>query len=277
MPAWDDIPEDERPFQRRLMEVAAGFAEHVDVQVGRLVDEIERLGYGDNTLVFYIWGDNGSSAEGQNGTISELLAQNGIPTHRRHAHRRRSTSSAASTCSARRRSTTMYHAGWGWAGSTPVQGHEAAGVALRRHAQPDGGPLAGEDQARRDPARRSSTTATTSCPTIYEVVGITPPRVVNGVPQDPIDGVSFAYTFDDPNGRGPAAHPVLRGHGQPRDLPRRLDGLGARARAALGARAAAGHPRVDAGPGHVGALQPRRGLDAGQRPRREDAGEARAD
>ncbi|HEX8799343.1 MAG TPA: sulfatase-like hydrolase/transferase, partial [Terriglobales bacterium] len=60
MRAWTDIPADEKPFQRRLMEVAAGFAEHVDVQVGRLVDEIERLGYGDNTLIFYIWGDNGS-------------------------------------------------------------------------------------------------------------------------------------------------------------------------------------------------------------------------
>ena len=62
------------------MEVAAGYAEHVDVQAGRVVDEIERLGYGDNTLIFYIWGDNGSSAEGQNGTVSELLAQNAIPT-----------------------------------------------------------------------------------------------------------------------------------------------------------------------------------------------------
>ena len=75
MPSWDSIPEDEKPFQRRLMEVAAGFAEHVDVQVGRIVDEIEELGYGDNTLIFYVWGDNGSSAEGQDGTVSELLAQ----------------------------------------------------------------------------------------------------------------------------------------------------------------------------------------------------------
>ena len=49
-----------------------------------LMDEVDRLGYGDNTLVFYIWGDNGSSAEGQNGTISELLAQNGIPTTSRN-------------------------------------------------------------------------------------------------------------------------------------------------------------------------------------------------
>jgi arylsulfatase A-like enzyme len=75
MAAWDSIPETERPFQRRLMEVFAGFAEHADTQAGRVMDEIDRLGYGDNTLVFYIWGDNGSSAEGQNGTISELLAQ----------------------------------------------------------------------------------------------------------------------------------------------------------------------------------------------------------
>ena len=80
MAGWDDIPESEKPFHRHLMEVAAGFGEHVDVQIGRLIDEIEQMGYGDNTLVFYIWGDNGSSGEGQNGTISELLAQNGIPT-----------------------------------------------------------------------------------------------------------------------------------------------------------------------------------------------------
>ena len=65
LPAWDSIPESEKPFQRRLMEVYAGFTEHVDAQVGRLVDEVDRLGYGDNTLIFYIWGDNGASAEGQ--------------------------------------------------------------------------------------------------------------------------------------------------------------------------------------------------------------------
>ena len=62
------------------MEVYAGFCEHVDAQIGRVVDTIDGLGYGKNTLILYIWGDNGASAEGQNGTISELLAQNGIPT-----------------------------------------------------------------------------------------------------------------------------------------------------------------------------------------------------
>ena len=61
------------------MEVFAGFVEHADAQVGKLIDELDRLGIRDNTIVFYICGDNGSSAEGQNGTISELLAQNQIP------------------------------------------------------------------------------------------------------------------------------------------------------------------------------------------------------
>src|SRR5271165_2208622 len=79
MPGWDSIPEAQRPFQRRLMEVFAGFVEHADVQAGRLIDELDRLGIRDNTIVIYIFGDNGASAEGQNGTISELLAQNGIP------------------------------------------------------------------------------------------------------------------------------------------------------------------------------------------------------
>ena len=62
------------------MEVFAGFVEHVDAQAGKVIDELDREGIRDNTLVFYIFGDNGSSAEGQNGSISELLAQNQIPS-----------------------------------------------------------------------------------------------------------------------------------------------------------------------------------------------------
>lgn len=54
LPAWDSIPENQKPFQIRLMEMYAGFVEHTDAQVGRVVDEIDRLGYGDNTLILYI-------------------------------------------------------------------------------------------------------------------------------------------------------------------------------------------------------------------------------
>ena len=174
------------------------------MQVGRLVDEIERLGYGDNTLIFYIWGDNGSSAEGQNGTISELLAQNGIPTTVEQ-HIKALDELGGLDVLGSPKTDNMYHAGWALGRQHALQGDEAPGLALRRHAQPDGRPLAGEDQAGPDAARRSSTTVNDIVPTIYEIVGITPPRVVNGVPQDPIDGVSFAYTFDDPKAKGAAA------------------------------------------------------------------------
>jgi arylsulfatase len=132
MPAWDSIPEDERPFQRRLMEVAAGFTEHVDVQVGRIIDELDALGYGENTLIFYIWGDNGSSAEGQDGTISELLAQNGIPTTaRQHITALDglggldALGTALTDNIARRLGLGREHA---------VQKGRSSGLALRRHA-----------------------------------------------------------------------------------------------------------------------------------------------
>ena len=61
------------------MEIYAGFCEHTDAQVGRLVDSLDEMGLRENTLILYIRGDNGSSAEGQNGSISELLEQNQIP------------------------------------------------------------------------------------------------------------------------------------------------------------------------------------------------------
>ena len=150
--SWDSIPEDEKPFQRRLMEVSAGFAEHADHQVGRLVDEVEKLGYGDNTLIFYIWGDNGSSAEGQNGTISELLAQNGIPDHRSSSTSRRSIALGGLDVLGSPKTDNHVPRRLGLGRQHPVQGDQARRLALRRHAQPDGRPLAGEDQARRDAA-----------------------------------------------------------------------------------------------------------------------------
>src|SRR6185436_1351494 len=105
---------------RRLMEVAAGFGEHVDHQVGRLVDEIDRLGYGDNTLILYIWGDNGASAEGQNGTISELLAQNGIPTTTPQQIEALNGIGGLDVLGSPK-TDNMYHAGWAWAGGAPYQ------------------------------------------------------------------------------------------------------------------------------------------------------------
>jgi arylsulfatase len=200
MPAWEDIPEAERPFQRRLMEVAAGFAEHVDVQVGRLLDEVEQMGLAENTLVFYIWGDNGSSGEGQNGTISELLAQNGIPTTV-EMHIQALEEMGGLGLLGTPKVDNMYHAGWAWAGSTPYKGMKL----LASHLGGTRNPMAVRWPAKITPNSTPRTQfhhCNDVVPTIYDAVGITPPRVVNGIPQDPIDGVSFAYTFDEPEAKG---------------------------------------------------------------------------
>lgn len=198
--SWDSIPEDEKPFQRRLMEVLAGFSEHVDAQAGRIVDEVERLGYGDNTLIFYIWGDNGSSAEGQNGTISELLAQNGIPSTIPQ-HIKALNELGGLDVLGSPKTDNMYHAGWAWAGSAPYQGTKL----LASHFGGTRNPMAVSwpKKIRPDATPRAQFHHVNDLvPTIYEVLGITPPRVVNGIPQDPIDGVSLAYTFDDAQAEG---------------------------------------------------------------------------
>jgi arylsulfatase A-like enzyme len=200
MPSWESIPEDEKPFQRRLMEVAAGYAEHTDVQVGRLIDGMDKLGYGDNTLIFYIWGDNGSSAEGQNGTISELLAQNGIPTTIKQ-HIKALDELGGLDVLGSPKTDNQYHAGWAWAGSTPYKGTKL----LASHLGGTRNPLVIQWPAKIKPdatPRPQFHHCNDIVPTIYEVVGITPPLEVNGVSQDPIDGVSFAYAFDDPKAKG---------------------------------------------------------------------------
>ncbi|MED5811221.1 arylsulfatase [Mycolicibacterium sp. 050232] len=200
MAAWDDIPEDEKPFQRRLMEVAAGYAEHVDVQVGRIADELESLGYADNTLFFYIWGDNGSSGEGQNGTIAELLAQNGIPTTvRQHIDALEELGGLDVLGSPL--VDNQYHAGWAWAGSTPYKGMKL----LASHLGGTRNPMAVRWPAKVAPESRPRDVflhCNDIVPTIYEIVGIAPPQMVNGEPQMPLAGASFARTLADRNAPG---------------------------------------------------------------------------
>ncbi|RWA19144.1 arylsulfatase [Mycolicibacterium brumae DSM 44177] len=200
MPAWDDIPEDEKPFQRRLMEVAAGYAEHVDVQVGRLADELDALGYADNTLFLYIWGDNGSSGEGQNGTISELLAQNGIPTTVRQ-HIDALDELGGLDVLGSPLVDNQYHAGWAWAGSTPYKGMKL----MASHLGGTRNPMAVRWPAKvaADPVPRTQFLHCNDVvPTIYQVVGIEPPRTVSGETQMPLAGVGFAQTLVDRDAEG---------------------------------------------------------------------------
>lgn len=197
---WDEIPEHQRPFQRRLMEVCAGFGEHADVQAGRVVDEVERLGYLDNTIVIYIWGDNGSSGEGQNGTISELLAQNQIPTTI-DQHIAVLEELGGLDVLGTAQVDNQYHAAWAWAGSAPYQGMKLLASHLGGTRNPMF--IQWPERIEHDPVPRTQFHHVIDIvPTLYEILGISHPEMVAGIPQDPIDGISLAYSIDDKGASG---------------------------------------------------------------------------
>ena len=200
MASWDSIPEAEKPFQRRLMEVFAGFTEHADYNAGRVIDEIEKQGKLDNTLIFYIWGDNGSSSKGLNGTISEKLAQNGIPiTISQHIAALDELGGLDAVGGPK--TDNMYHAGWAWAGSTPYQGTKLMGSYFGGTRQPLA--VSWPAHIKADPlARPQFHHVVDIVPTIYELTHITPPHIVNGIEQDPIAGISMTYALADAEAPG---------------------------------------------------------------------------
>ena len=197
MQAWEDVPENQRAFQRRGMELYAGFVEHTDHEVGRLVQGLEDRGLRENTIIFYIWGDNGSSSEGQLGSISELLAQNNIPNtveQQLEALERLGGLDALGSPA----TDNMYHAGWAWAGSTPFRSTKLVAAHLGGTRNPL--VVSWPKGIKPDKAMRSQFTHVVDVvPTIYEILGITPPKAVNGHEQMQIDGASFAATFADTN------------------------------------------------------------------------------
>jgi arylsulfatase A-like enzyme len=200
MASWDSIPDEEKPFQRRLMEVFAGFTEHADYNAGRVIDEIERQGKLENTLIFYIWGDNGSSAEGLYGTISEQLAQNGIPT-KISQHLEALQELGGLDALGGPKTDNMYHAGWAWAGSTPYKSTKLVGAHFGGTRQPMA--VSWPKRIKADPtARPQFHHVIDIVPTIYELTQIAPPRVVNGFEQDSIDGVSMVYALGDAKAPG---------------------------------------------------------------------------
>ena len=144
------------------MEVFAGFTEHADYNAGRVIDEIERQGKLDNTLIFYIWGDNGSSAEGLNGTISEQLAQNGIPT-KISQHLEALNELGGLDALGAPKTDNMYHAAWALGGQHALQIHQTRRRPLRRHPPADGRLMAEAHHGATRRRVRSSTTSSTSC------------------------------------------------------------------------------------------------------------------
>jgi arylsulfatase len=192
IPAWDDIPDDLKPVLARQMEVYAGFMEHTDHHVGRLVDALEQLGILDDTLVYYIVGDNGASAEGTpHGCFNELVILNG-------AFGLETTEFMASRIDEFGTPTAYNHyaVGWAHAMDTPYQW-------TKQVASHWGGTRNGTivhwpgGIAARGEIRSQFHHVIDIAPTILDAAGLPQPTHVHGVEQRPIEGVSMRYAFDD--------------------------------------------------------------------------------
>ena len=192
IPAWEDMSEEMKPVLERQMEVYAGFLEHTDFHVGRLVDAIEELGALDNTLVYYIIGDNGASAEGTiNGAFNEMANFNGLaaietPEFMAEVKDKFGTKDAYN----------HYSVGWAWAMCTPYQWTKQ--VASHWGGTRNGTIVHWPAGIRTKGETRSQFTHVIDvAPTILEAAKLPEPTFVNGVQQSPIEGTSMVYTFDD--------------------------------------------------------------------------------
>jgi arylsulfatase A-like enzyme len=191
LPAWDTLNDEQKRLYARMMEVFAAFGAQADHEMGRVVEAVKQLPDADNTLILYIAGDNGSSAEGGlEGSLNENLFFNGIvetwednlkamdelggPRHFNH-----------------------FPSAWAHAMNTPFQWTKQ----VASHFGGTRNPLIVSWPARiRDAGGvRSQFIHTIDVvPTLYELCGVTPPAELNGVRQKPIEGISFAFTFDAP-------------------------------------------------------------------------------
>jgi arylsulfatase len=196
-PAWDSLNEDEKKLYVRQMEVYAGFQENADWNVGRLLDAIEEMGDLEDTLVLYIWGDNGASLEGTiTGSFNEMTFLNGVvlePQKQLELIERYGGIEALGG----HHTAPHVAAAWAHAGNTPFQW----GKQMASHLGGTRNPLVVSWPKRIKPdatVRSQFTHCTDIAPTILEVAGIPEPTMVDGIAQEPMDGTSFAFTFDDP-------------------------------------------------------------------------------
>jgi len=191
IPAWDDMPAELKPVLAREMEVYAGFLEHTDHHVGRLIDAIDDLGVLDNTIVYYIIGDNGASAEGTlNGAFNEMANFNGMAALETPEFMISKMDEFGSPTS-----YNHYSVGWAWAMDTPFQW-------TKQVASHWGGTRNGtivhwpNGIAERGGLRSQFTHVIDVAPTILEAAGLPEPTMVNGVQQSPMEGASMLYTFE---------------------------------------------------------------------------------
>lgn len=187
---WETLSADEKKLFTRQMEVYAGFTEHTDYEVGRLISAIEKLGVLDNTVIVFIAGDNGASAEGRmNGMFSEMTFFSGIaetvPDMLKHYDEWGGPSTYP-----------HFAAGWAVAMDSPFSYTKqvASDFGGTRNGMiihwPAGIKAKGE-------VRSQFGHVIDITPTVYEISKIPAPKMVNGIQQDPIEGTSLAYTFAD--------------------------------------------------------------------------------
>ncbi|MBJ7354467.1 MAG: arylsulfatase [Thermoleophilaceae bacterium] len=197
-PAWDTLSENEKKLYARQMEVYAGYCENADWNVGRLLDAIEELGDRDNTLVIYVWGDNGASMEGTTtGSFNEMTFLNGVVLDADHQLKLIEQYGGIEELGGEH-TAPHYAAAWAHAGNTPFQW----GKQMASHLGGTRNPMviSWPDRISPDLAVRDQFTHCIDIgPTILEAVGIPEPKEVDGIPQEPMDGTSFLETFSDAN------------------------------------------------------------------------------
>jgi len=191
IPSWDEMPDELKPVLARQMEVYAGFLEHTDHHVGRLIDAIDDLGVLDNTIVYYIIGDNGASAEGTvNGAFNEMANFNGMAALETPEFMISKLDELGSPAS-----YNHYSVGWAWAMDTPFQWTKQ--VASHWGGTRNGTIVHWPNGIDEPGGLRSQFTHVIDvAPTILEAAGLPEPMMVNGVLQSPIEGTSMLYTFN---------------------------------------------------------------------------------
>ncbi|CAM3434339.1 arylsulfatase [Cupriavidus taiwanensis] len=189
LPAWDTLTPDQKRVASRLMEVYAGFLEHADAQVGRLVEALKASGQFDNTMFFYIVGDNGASAEGGlPGSASYFAPVQGLPESD-------ATRLAQLDALGGPGTYPHYPAGWAWALDTPFKWTKAVASHLGGTRNPM--VVTWPRHAPRGGLRSQFGHVNDIVPTILEAAKLPAPAVVNGIAQKPMDGVSLLYSFAD--------------------------------------------------------------------------------
>ncbi|MDC9824205.1 arylsulfatase [Devosia sp. ZB163] len=185
---WGKLPAEERKLYARMMEVYAGFCSHMDHQVGRIIDYLEKLGELDNTLIMFI-SDNGASAEGgPTGSINENKFFNNVPDDLKQ------NLAALDDLGGPK---YFNHYAWGWthAGNTPFRRWKRE---TYRGGVSDPFIVHWPHGIRKNGLRTQFTHAIDMVPTVYDALKLDPPTTVRGVTQSPIEGISFAETFSDP-------------------------------------------------------------------------------